>query len=103
MTRASRSRCNTYEHRRRLHYLRYGRSDIPPHYDRKIVLAVKVIAKIAGITVNQVHYRLNMHENELLNDMNMDDVRALRRLMKKVPADQLTSEAMQSQATLSLR
>ena len=77
MVRARRKRCNTYEHRRILHYLRYGRHDLPPGNDRKIALSVKAIAKIANVTVNQVHYRLNVHEKELVNDLNMDDVRAL--------------------------
>ena len=40
----------------------------------EIVMTLQAIANHTGLTVPQITYRLKLHEQELTNDVNRDDV-----------------------------
>ena len=78
MVRLTRRRLNSYSARKAIHYLRYGRDDLPIGSTYRIVLSYKAIAKVTGLTVPQIVYWLKLHEKELQTNVNIDDVKALK-------------------------
>ena len=51
--------------RRALHFLRFGRKDLPPDDNRQTYITVKQIANLTNLTVNQINVMLNKHDKVL--------------------------------------
>ena len=51
--------------RRALHFLRFGRKDLPPENFRATNISVKQIANLTNLIVNQINVMLNKHDKVL--------------------------------------